>query len=117
MVDGIKAGDTISVSLPKNEFELKPSPAGYTLIAGGIGITPILSMARHLKSTGAGKFRLYYLTRSKAATAFLEELSGPEFRGATSRSTTTAAIRTRLSICGRCWSSPKAMSTAAVRAG
>src|SRR5262249_7057894 len=61
-------------------FALAPSPAGYTLIAGGIGITPILSMARHLKATG-GRFKLYYLTRSKAATAFHDVLSAWQFRG------------------------------------
>ena len=81
LIDGVKAGDTLLVSEPRNDFELKPSPAGYTLVAGGIGITPILSMARHLKATGAAKFKLYYLTRSKATTAFYAELSGPKYRG------------------------------------
>ena len=56
------------------------SPAGYTFIAGGIGITPIMSMIRHLKTTG-GRFKLYYCTRSPEQTAFRDELGGPEFRG------------------------------------
>src|SRR5581483_2784866 len=60
---------------------LVTSPAGYTFIAGGIGITPILSMIRYLKSSGGPKFKLYYCTRSKEQTAFREELSAPEFRG------------------------------------
>ena len=81
LIDGVKTGDTLLASLPRNDFELKPSPAGYTFIAGGIGITPLLSMTRHLKATGAGKFRLYYLTRSKEATPFLAELMGPKYRG------------------------------------
>jgi phthalate 4,5-dioxygenase reductase subunit len=80
LVDGVEAGDTLEVSAPRNDFPLAKSPAGYTLIAGGIGITPILSMARHLKATGQ-RFKLVYLTRSKAATAFIEELSAPQFRG------------------------------------
>ncbi len=80
MADLLKAGQTLKVSAPKNDFPLVASPAGYTLIAGGIGITPILSMARHLKATG-GRFKLYYLTRSPQTTAFLDELSGPQFRG------------------------------------
>lgn len=80
LVDGIKAGDTVQISPPRNDFPLAKSPAGYTLIAGGIGITPILSMARHLKATGQ-RFKLVYLTRSKETTAFIEELSGPQFRG------------------------------------
>jgi phthalate 4,5-dioxygenase reductase subunit len=80
MFDKVAAGDSLPVSAPSNDFPLQPSPAGYTLIAGGIGITPILAMARHLKSTG-GRFKLYYLTRSRQTTAFYDELSGPQFRG------------------------------------
>lgn len=80
LVDGVKAGDTLPVSVPRNDFPLVPSPAGYTLIAGGIGITPIMAMVRHLKATG-GRFKLYYLTRSKEATAFRDELSTGAFRG------------------------------------
>lgn len=80
MFERLHVGDTLPVSAPRNDFPLVPSPAGYTLIAGGIGITPILAMARHLKSTG-GRFKLYYLTRSRETTAFHAELSGPQFRG------------------------------------
>lgn len=80
MFDKLKTGDRLPVSAPRNDFPLLPSPAGYILIAGGIGITPILSMARHLKATG-GRFKLYYLTRSRATTAFHAELSEPQFRG------------------------------------
>lgn len=81
LIASVKAGDMLPVSAPRNDFQLVPSPAGYTFVAGGIGITPLLSMARHLKASGAGKFKLYYLTRSKETTAFHAELSGPKFRG------------------------------------
>ena len=80
MAEKLKVGDRLPASNPRNDFELVPSPAGYILIAGGIGITPILSMARHLKATG-GRFKLYYLTRSPQTTAFREELASPQFRG------------------------------------
>ncbi len=80
MADRLKVGDLLHAGAPRNDFPLVPSPAGYTLIAGGIGITPILSMARHLKATG-GRFKLYYLTRSRSHTAFHAELSQPQFRG------------------------------------
>ena len=80
MFDALAAGDTLLTSQPRNDFPLAASPAGYTLIAGGIGITPILSMARHLKATG-GRFKLYYLTRSRETTAFHAELNRPQFRG------------------------------------
>lgn len=76
----VKTGDQIMASVPRNDFGLVKSPAGYLFIAGGIGITPILSMVRQLKSIG-GKFRLYYCTRSPQATAFRDELSATEFRG------------------------------------
>ncbi|HET7678695.1 MAG TPA: PDR/VanB family oxidoreductase [Xanthobacteraceae bacterium] len=81
LVDEINEGDDILATPPRNDFPLVPSPAGYTFIAGGIGITPILSMMRHLKSSAGPKFKLYYCTRSKEKTAFYQQLSGPEFRG------------------------------------
>jgi phthalate 4,5-dioxygenase reductase component len=81
MARDLKAGDELSVSAPRNDFPLVKSPAGYVLVAGGIGITPIISMIRHLKHDAASRFKLYYLTRSPEATAFLDELSGPEYRG------------------------------------
>jgi phthalate 4,5-dioxygenase reductase component len=81
MVDEVKEGDEVLVTAPRNDFPLMPSPAGYTFIAGGIGITPILSMMRHLKSSAGPKFKLYYCTRSKEKTAFYQHLSAPAFRG------------------------------------
>ena len=81
MVDEVAEGSELAVSAPRNDFPLTHSPAGLTFIAGGIGITPILSMIRHLKSSGGPKFKLYYCTRAKEKTAFYDELSAPEFRG------------------------------------
>jgi phthalate 4,5-dioxygenase reductase component len=81
MVDDAREGDAIEIVEPHNDFPLVKSPAGYTFIAGGIGITPILSMMRHLKATDGPKFKLYYCTRTKEQTAFRDELAGPEFRG------------------------------------
>ncbi len=81
LIGETKIGDELLVSAPHNDFALVKSAAGYLFIAGGIGITPIMSMIRHLKTTGAGRFKLYYCTRSPEATAFREELSTPEFRG------------------------------------
>jgi phthalate 4,5-dioxygenase reductase subunit len=81
LIDGAQAGDTLPVSAPRNDFALAKSPAGYTFIAGGIGITPIMSMIRHLVATATRPFKLYYCTRSPQATAFREELSAPPFKG------------------------------------
>src|ERR1700730_15580275 len=81
LVDGATAGDELMISAPRNDFGLVKSPAGYLFIAGGIGITPILSMVRHLKSSGAGRFKLYYCARTTGTTAFGDVLGGPQFRG------------------------------------
>ena len=80
LVDDAKDGDEILMAPPRNDFPLVKSPAGYTFIAGGIGITPIMSMVRHIKSIG-GRFKLYYCTQSPERTAFHAELSSAEFRG------------------------------------
>ena len=69
-----KEGDMIEVGAPRNDFALAPNIPNFLFIAGGIGITPILSMMRHLKTTGAGRFKLYYLTRSRELTAFHDEI-------------------------------------------
>jgi phthalate 4,5-dioxygenase reductase subunit len=81
LVDAARPGDTLRVAAPRNDFELKVNPVSYVFIAGGIGITPIRSMIRHLVNTGGRPFRLYYLCRSPEATAFHEEFSAPPFRG------------------------------------
>ncbi len=81
LVDGVKTGDTLEVSAPQNDFALAPAAPSYVMIAGGIGITPMMSMARHLVSSEGKQFRLFYLGRTSAQMAFADELSGPAFRG------------------------------------
>jgi phthalate 4,5-dioxygenase reductase subunit len=81
LVDGTRAGDFLEVSEPRNAFELAPTAPAFIFVAGGIGITPIMSMVRSLAACGIGKFKLYYLSRSPESTAFREALAGDEFRG------------------------------------
>lgn len=81
MIDEVKEGDTLAVSAPRNDFALAPNAPSYIFIAGGIGITPMISMARHLVASGGRPFRLYYLGRDLASMAFTQELSAPEFKG------------------------------------
>jgi phthalate 4,5-dioxygenase reductase subunit len=81
MVERVHAGDLLPCATPRNDFALPQRLQSVVFIAGGIGITPILSMVRHLKSTGRARFRLYYLTRSAPATAFRDVLSAPDFHG------------------------------------
>ena len=80
MVDTVHEGDLVHVSLPRNEFELKDA-SSYVFIAGGIGITPIRSMIHHIVNTTGKPWKLYYLSRDPAMTAFSEEFAAPEFHG------------------------------------
>ncbi len=75
--DNFQVGDEIEISAPRNHFELDESAQRYKLIGGGIGITPIISMARRLKTLGK-PFQLYYACRNESRAAFMEELKSSE---------------------------------------
>ena len=77
MADGLLEGDLLEVLQCSNLFELHDAAKFHVFVAGGIGITPILSMIRHLLSQGKSNFKLYYCTRDALSTAFLEELKSP----------------------------------------
>ena len=81
LLDTAKVGDRLEVAAPVNDFRLPPRADNFVFIAGGIGITPIMAMIRHLQSLEGKNFKLYYCTRSPETTAFLTELSAPEFKG------------------------------------
>lgn len=81
MVDNVQAGDLLPTLPWANLFELNETAASYIFVAGGIGITPILSMMRRLLSQGRTDFKLYYCTRDAAGTAFMDELHAPELAG------------------------------------
>lgn len=80
MHDDVKEGDTLPTSVPDNAFPLVDKAKGYLFIAGGIGITPILSMIRSFGELPPAPWKLFYLTRSPASTAFLDNLSHPELK-------------------------------------
>jgi ferredoxin-NADP reductase len=71
--DRLRAGDTVRVRGPRNNFELVSSPR-YLFVAGGIGITPILSMIAAATAAGAD-WQLLYGGRQRASMAFLDELA------------------------------------------
>lgn len=79
LVDGVKTGQLLEVGQPENLFELDNKAKSFVLIAGGIGITPMMAMARQLVSEGSRPFKLYYLTRDAEGSAFLDELSDSPF--------------------------------------
>ena len=71
--DVLMEGDIIDMGAPANLFPLAASPYAL-LFAGGIGITPILSMANRLWADGVS-FELHYSARSEARMAFLREIN------------------------------------------
>ncbi|HYZ62269.1 MAG TPA: PDR/VanB family oxidoreductase [Acetobacteraceae bacterium] len=81
LIEQTKPGDLLQVSQPRNLFELAANAPSYIFVAGGIGITPILSMIHHVRANGEKPFKLYYLTRSAAVTAFLPALADPALKG------------------------------------
>lgn len=74
----IAAGDTLKISEPRNLFPLGTSAKRYSLVAGGIGITPVLSMAHELYARGAD-FELHICARDKASLPFSASLNDLPF--------------------------------------
>lgn len=70
----IKPGERLTISAPGNSFELSYGRSEYLLLAGGIGITPIYTMALALKQAGAN-FRVLYGARSRRDLALADELA------------------------------------------
>lgn len=75
-----EVGHQLLVSAPKNHFALAPGAHHAVLFAGGIGITPIVSMAEALAQGGAS-FELHYASRSPQRTAFQSRLAEDRFAG------------------------------------
>lgn len=71
--DRVRVGDVLTVSVPKNNFPLWEDAEASVLIAGGIGITPLLAMIRRLEVLGR-RWELFYAARTRGAAAFLDEL-------------------------------------------
>lgn len=72
-VHALQVGDRLRIGFPRNHFPLQADALRSVLLAGGIGITPVLSMAEHLAARGAD-FVLHYGARSAARMAFAERL-------------------------------------------
>ena len=72
--DIIRVGDLVEVSAPRNNFPIDSAAERHLLIAGGIGIAPIMSMVAELRRRQAD-FHLHYCARSGARTAFRDDLA------------------------------------------
>jgi vanillate monooxygenase ferredoxin subunit len=78
MHDSVHEGSLLEISQPKNHFPLAHGAAKSVLLAGGIGVTPILCMAERLATAGAD-FEMHYSTRSRSRTAFLDRITASGF--------------------------------------
>ncbi|WP_411153041.1 PDR/VanB family oxidoreductase [Streptomyces sp. A30] len=73
-------GDRLKIGKPRNLLSLAEDADRHVLVAGGIGITPLLSMAYRLYAGGA-EFELHYFARSREEAAFVALLENRiEFR-------------------------------------
>lgn len=71
--ENFRAGDIVTVNGPRNNFALDENAEKSIFIAGGIGITPILSMIERMNALGRD-WELIYCSRKRSGTAFLESL-------------------------------------------
>lgn len=78
--DLVREGDRIQISAPRNHFALAHEAPHHLLLAGGIGVTPILCMAERLAASG-GAFDMHYCTRSRERTAFAARIEQSAFAG------------------------------------
>jgi len=72
-VHQLQIGERITVTPPRNQFELDGSATRCLLLAGGIGITPILCMARELQQHSRA-FEFHYAARDRNGAAYSDEV-------------------------------------------
>lgn len=76
--EAVQEGDVLTISAPRNHFALAHDAQKHLLLAGGIGVTPILCMAERLAITGAD-FSMHYATRAPQRTAFRQRIAASAF--------------------------------------
>ena len=74
----VKEGQVLEISPPKNHFPLATSGKQHLLLAGGIGVTPLMAMAEQLSADGAD-FALHYFARSASKAAFVDRFAASAF--------------------------------------
>lgn len=76
----LSVGDRLTISSPRNNFRLDAHGGPALLLAGGIGITPLLAMARHLEAQRT-EFQLHLFSRSHELAPFASRLlAHPDMR-------------------------------------
>ncbi len=76
--DTFRAGQRVGLGLPRNQFALDERATRSRLIAGGIGVTPLLCMVRRLVNLRRA-WTLHHACRSRAHAPFFEELRALEW--------------------------------------
>lgn len=69
----LREGDVLRIGIPRNHFPLNESAALSRLVAGGIGVTPLVAMARRLGALGK-PWELFLCARTPARAAYVSEL-------------------------------------------
>ena len=77
--DAFHPGRKVRITPPRNAFGLHPSAEKAVLVAGGIGVTPLIAMAHALHAKGT-PFTLHYCAHSPATAPFLNDLAAAPFR-------------------------------------
>lgn len=80
--EDLRQGDTLQISPPRNHFPLHTARRSL-LLAGGIGVTPMLSMAEQLSRDGAD-FRFHYCARSVVRMAYRQRIQASAYADRTS---------------------------------
>ncbi|TCS09329.1 PDR/VanB family oxidoreductase [Caulobacter sp. BK020] len=79
--EALTEGATLKISAPRNLFALDEAAEEHLLFAGGVGVTPILAMARRLHAV-EHSFAFHYCARDRSRAAFLDELAAAPFADA-----------------------------------
>ena len=93
----LQVGDTLRIEGPRNHFPLAQDARHSVLLAGGIGITPLLSMAERLAQTQTS-FELHYCVRNRERAAFLDRLDAPYLKGRCTLYTDDAPADARMDV-------------------
>lgn len=74
LCEQVAVGGVLACDAPRNDFPLSPDARHHVLIAGGIGITPILAMAKALQATGKS-YEMHYAARTAEAMPYRDYIA------------------------------------------
>jgi vanillate O-demethylase ferredoxin subunit len=95
----VNSSHVLQISAPKNHFPFAHAARRCVLLAGGIGITPVLCMLERLAYLG-GDFELHYCIRSRERTAFHERITASSFGDRSRSHFDDGPVAQRLNISG-----------------